>query len=203
MEEQGADHGQAPVEKKKGKGPLIGIIIAAVLVVGAGAAGAVMGPKFFAKPAPQAHKAADEAESADEKSAGDEKTADEEEKPAEETAPDGDEKQVEHKAGSGEVKEVTNLQPIVVDTRAADGQVRHLKIALSIEHPETFKESEFKSYVPRAREAAIWYLRTHDFEELSAPKNFDKLRKDLNDNIINAVGKKRARRVLITDFVAQ
>ena len=65
------------------------------------------------------------------------------------------------------------------------------------------KEAEFKAYVPRAREAAIWYLRTHDFDELSAPKNFEKLRKDLNDNIINAVGKKRARRVLITDFVAQ
>src|SRR6478609_213450 len=47
MDEQGTDHGQAPVEKKKGKGPLIGIVVAAVLVVGAGAAGAVMGPKFF------------------------------------------------------------------------------------------------------------------------------------------------------------
>ena len=43
MDEQGSDHDRAPVEKKKGKGPLIGIVIAAVLVVGAGAAGAVMG----------------------------------------------------------------------------------------------------------------------------------------------------------------
>jgi flagellar basal body-associated protein FliL len=202
MDEQGTDHGQAPVEKKKGKGPLIGIIVAAVLVVGAGAAGAVMGPKFFAKPAPQVQKPAEgEAENADDKPADDK--AAEDDSPTEDSTADGDEKQVEHKAGSGEVKEVTNLSPIVVDTRSIDGQVRHLKIALSIEHPETFKESEFKSYVPRAREAAIWYLRTHDFEELSAPKNFDKLRKDLNDNIINAVGRKRARRVLITDFVAQ
>src|SRR6478736_3230619 len=182
MDEQGTDHGQAPVEKKKGKGPLIGIIVAAVLVVGAGAAGAVMGPKFFAKPVPT--KPADgEAESEDDKASGEEHG--------------------EKKSAAGEVKEVTNLAPIVVDTRSADGQVRHLKIALSIEHPEAMKEAEFKAYVPRAREAAIWYLRTHDFEELSAPKNFDKLRKDLNDNIINAVGKKRARRVLITDFVAQ
>src|SRR3954469_5766432 len=196
MEEQGADHGQAPVEKKKSKGPLIGIIVAAVLVVGAGAAGAVMGPKFFAKPVPT--KAADgEAESEDDKAS--------EEKAAEEDKADepSDEEHVEKKSVSGEVKEVTNLAPIVVDTRSADGQVRHLKIALSIEHPEAMKEAEFKAYVPRAREAAIWYLRTHDFEELSTPKNFDKLRKDLNDNIINAVGKKRARRVLITDFVAQ
>ena len=196
MDEQGTDHGQAPVEKKKGKGPLIGIIVAAVLVVGAGAAGAVMGPRFFAKPVPT--KTADgEAESEDDKPSAEEKAAEEK---AEEPA---DEEHVEHKSASGEVKEITNLVAIVVDTRSADGQVRHLKIALSIEHPDTMKEAEFKAYVPRAREAAIWYLRTHDFEELSSPKNFDKLRKDLNDNIINAVGKKRARRVLITDFVAQ
>jgi flagellar basal body-associated protein FliL len=200
MDEQGTDHGQAPVEKKKGKGPLIGIIVAAVLVVGAGAAGAVMGPKFFAKPAPT-KPAEGEAETEDDKSSGEEKSADEE-KPADEAA-DEDEKKTEHKSASGEVKEITNLAAIVVDTRSADGQVRHLKIALSIEHPDTMKEAEFKAYVPRAREAAIWYLRTHDFEELSSPKNFDKLRKELNDNIINAVGKKRARRVLITDFVAQ
>ncbi len=200
MDEQGADHGQAPVEKKKGKGPLIGIVIAAVLVVGAGAAGAVMGPKFFAKPVPtQVKPAAGEAEPEDEKSSGDDKSA-EDDKASDD---DGEEQKVEHKAGSGEVKEVTNLSPIVVDTRSIDGQVRHLKIALSIEHPDSMKEAEFKAYVPRAREAAIWYLRTHDFEELSSPKNFDKLRKDLNDNIINAVGRKRARRVLITDFVAQ
>ena len=196
MDEQGSDHGHAPVEKKKGKGPLIGIIVAAVLVVGAGAAGAVMGPKFFAKPAPT-KPAEGEAESEDDKPSGEEKAAEEK---AEEPA---DEEHVEKKSASGEVKEITNLAAIVVDTRSADGQVRHLKIALSIEHPDTMKEAEFKAYVPRAREAAIWYLRTHDFEELSAPKNFDKLRKDLNDNIINAVGKKRARRVLITDFVAQ
>ena len=199
MDEQGSGHDQAPVEKKKGKGPLIGIVIAAVLVVGAGAAGAVMGPRFFSKPAAQQKTAEQEAQVEDEKAAADDKSSDDK---SDEAAND-DEKHVEHKAGSGEVKEITNLAPIIVDTRSVDGQVRHLKIALSIEHPETVKEAEFKSYVPRAREAAIWYLRTHDFEELSAPKNFDKLRKDLNDNIINAVGKKRARRVLITDFVAQ
>jgi flagellar protein FliL len=201
MEEQGADHGQAPVEKKKGKGPLIGIIIAAVLVVGAGAAGAMMGPRFFAKPAAAAKPAEAETESEDDKSSGDDKASEDDK--ADDSAESDDEKKVEHKSASGEVKEVTNLQPIVVDTRSQDGQIRHLKIALSIEHPDTMKEAEFKAYVPRAREAAIWYLRTHDFDELSAPKNFEKLRKDLNDNIINAVGKKRARRVLITDFVAQ
>ncbi|HTA88910.1 MAG TPA: flagellar basal body-associated FliL family protein [Polyangiaceae bacterium] len=204
--EHGAEPEVAPVEKKKSKGPLIGILVAAVLVLGAGAAGAVMGPRFFPKPTVQP-KHDDEAQpeddktSAEDKAPEDDKAADD--KATDDSSGDGDEKHVEIKAGSGDVKDITNLAAIVVDTRSADGQVRHLKIALSIEHPEGVKEADFKSYVPRAREAAIWYLRTHDFEELSAPKNFDKLRKELNDNIIAAVGKKRARRVLITDFVAQ
>ena len=204
--EQGTEPELVPVEKKKGKGPLIGILVAAVLVLGAGAAGAVMGPKFFPKPAAQP-KHDDEAQPEDDKSSTDDKAPDDDkaadDKATDDSSGDGDEKHVEIKAGSGDVKDITNLAAIIVDTRSADGQVRHLKIALSIEHPEGVKEADFKSYVPRAREAAIWYLRTHDFEELSAPKNFDKLRKELNDNIIAAVGRKRARRVLITDFVAQ
>jgi flagellar basal body-associated protein FliL len=202
----------APVEKKKSKGPLIGIVVAAVLILGAGVAGAVMGPRFFSKPTVQpkqqedaqaAEDKAAEDKAAEDKASDDDKGSDDDGTPTEGSPADGDEKHVETTGAAREVKDVTNLSPIVVDTRSADGQVRHLKIALSIEHPEGVKEADFKSYVPRAREAAIWYLRTHDFEELSSPKNFDKLRKDLNDNIIAAVGRKRARRILITDFVAQ
>jgi flagellar basal body-associated protein FliL len=205
--EHGAEPEVAPVEKKKSKGPLIGIVVAAVLVLGAGAAGAVMGPRFFSKPTVQP-KQQEDAQSADDKAADDkasddDRASDDDGTPTDSNSADGDEKHVETSGSSREVKDITNLSSIVVDTRSADGQVRHLKIALSIEHPEGVKEADFKSYVPRAREAAIWYLRTHDFEELSSPKNFDKLRKDLNDNIIAAVGRKRARRVLITDFVAQ
>jgi flagellar basal body-associated protein FliL len=201
MEEQGSEAG-APVEKKKGKGPLVGIVVAAVLVVGAGAAGAVMGPKFFAKAPAAAEKKVEEQAASDEESPGD-KTADSDKASDEDKPSDGDEDKPKKPSANGEVKEITNLAPIVIDMQAADGQLRHLRIALSIEHPDTMKEAEFKAYVPRAREAAIWYLRTHAFEEVSAAKNFEKLRSDLNTNIIAAVGKKRARRVLITDFVAQ
>jgi hypothetical protein len=57
--------------------------------------------------------------------------------------------------------------------------------------------------VPRAREAAISYFRTRDFEQLADPKNFAQVVKDLNKEILLAVGKRRAKRVVITDFVAQ
>lgn len=182
-----------PVEKKKGKGKLVGIMVALALILGAGAAGAVLAPKYLGGGAKAAHKPAEAAE----EEAPTEK-AEEAEAPAEE-----EEEAADHKPKAGDVHEVQNLEAIVVDSRAADGAIRHIKVGLTIELPETVKEAEFKSYVPRAREAAIGYFRTRDFEQLSDPKNFAQVVKDLNKEIIAAVGKKRAKRVVITDFVAQ
>jgi len=190
-----------PVEKKKGKGKLVGILVALALILGAGAAGAVLAPKYLsgdkhaAKPAESADDEAEGFEGkGDDAQAGDEDKGDE--------AADADKKPKKEAAG-GDVHEVQNLEAIVVDTRAADGNIRHVKVGLTIELPEGTKEADFKAYVPRAREAAIGYFRTRDFEQLSDPKNFAQVVKDLNKEIIAAVGKKRAKRVDITDFVAQ
>lgn len=195
-----ASEPKAGGEKKKGKGKLVGILVALALILGAGAAGAVLAPKYLGggakasehKPAEASEEEGDGAEKGDEaEGSGDE------EKDAEE----GEKKP--SKASGGEVHEVQNLEAIVVDTRSADGNIRHVKVGLTIELVEGTKEAEFKSYVPRAREAAIGYFRTRDFEQLSDPKNFTQVVKDLNKEIIAAVGKKRAKRVVITDFVAQ
>jgi len=190
-----------PVEKKKGKGKLVGILVALALILGAGAAGAVLAPKYLsgdkhaAKPAESADDEAEGSEGkGDDAQAGDEDKGD--------AAADGEKKPKKEAAG-GDVHEVQNLEAIVVDTRAADGNIRHVKVGLTIELPEGTKEADFKAYVPRAREAAIGYFRTRDFEQLSDPKNFAQVVKDLNKEIIAAVGKKRAKRVDITDFVAQ
>jgi|SRR6478609_4246584 len=181
------------VEKKKGKGKLVGIMVALALILGAGAAGAVLAPKYLGGGAKPAHKPAE----AEEAPAESEKA--EEAEPAEEEAPEEGEK----KPRAGDVHEVQNLEAIVVDTRSADGNIRHVKVGLTVELPEGTKEADFKAYVPRAREAAIGYFRTRDFEQLSDPKNFAQVVKDLNKEIITAVGKRRAKRVVITDFVAQ
>ncbi|MDF3070479.1 MAG: hypothetical protein K0R38_6080, partial [Polyangiaceae bacterium] len=153
------------VETKKGKGKLVGIMVALALILGAGAAGAVLAPKYLGggDKAAGSHKPAEgaeeEAESSSEKG-GDHEAAEEEEE------------ETEKKPKAGDVHEVQNLEAIVVDSRAADGSIRHIKVGLTIELPETVKEADFKSYVPRAREAAIGYFRTRDFEQLSDPKNF-------------------------------
>jgi flagellar basal body-associated protein FliL len=181
------------VETKKGKGKLVGIMVALALILGAGAAGAVLAPKYLGGDKAAAdHKP----EATDEEAEGSEKGGDHE--PAEE-----EEEETEKKPRAGDVHEVQNLEAIVVDSRAADGSIRHIKVGLTIELPETVKEAEFKAYVPRAREAAIGYFRTRDFEQLSDPKNFAQVVKDLNKEILGAVGKKRAKRVVVTDFVAQ
>lgn len=185
-----------PVEKKKGKGKLVGILVALALILGAGAAGAVLAPKYLGGGDKAAHKPAEGEEASEEShDKGEEGEAEEEH------AEEADEKP--KKAAAGDVHEIQGLEAIVVDTRSADGNLRHIKVGLSIELMEGTKEAEFKAYVPRAREAAIGYFRTRDFEQLSDPKNFVQVVKDLNKEIIAAVGKKRAKRIVVTDFVAQ
>jgi flagellar basal body-associated protein FliL len=185
-----------PVEKKKGKGKLVGILVALALILGAGAAGAVLAPKYLGGGDKPAHKPAEGEEASEEShDKGEEGEAEEE--------PAGEAEEKPKKAAQGDVHEIQGLEAIVVDTRSADGNLRHIKVGLSIELMEGTKEADFKSYVPRAREAAIGYFRTRDFEQLSDPKNFVQVVKDLNKEIIAAVGKKRAKRVVVTDFVAQ
>lgn len=187
-----------PVEKKKGKGKLVGILVALALILGAGAAGAVLAPKYLGGGDKSAHKPAE----GEEEAGAEEGSAEKDDAEA-----SGDEEKAEEKKPKkealGEVHEIQGLEAIVVDTRSADGNLRHIKVGLSIELMEGTKEAEFKAYVPRAREAAIGYFRTRDFEQLSDPKNFTQVVKDLNKEIILAVGKKRAKRIVITDFVAQ
>jgi len=190
-----------PVEKKKGKGKLVGILVALALILGAGAAGAVLAPKYLGGGDKAAHKPAEgEEEGAAEEGSAEKGDDAEAAGDQEKTAEEGDKKP---KKEAGDVHEIQGLEAIVVDTRSADGSLRHIKVGLSIELVEGIKEAEFKAYVPRAREAAIGYFRTRDFEQLSDPKNFVQVVKDLNKEIILAVGKKRAKRIVITDFVAQ
>jgi len=199
---------QVPPVEKKGKGRMVGILVALVLVLSAGAAGAVFAPRLLAK-AP-AEKAASEDEEAE---AGESEQGESEQGThAEEGTEGGEETESEpvpaESAASGKQRagvsaSLTELAPMVIDARAADGSVRHIKVVLVVEHPKDFKADEFRRFVPFAREAAISYLRTREFEQLADPKNFEALRKQLASEIIDAVGKKHARRVLITDYVVQ
>lgn len=101
------------------------------------------------------------------------------------------------------VKDIVGLAPFIIDSRDADGMIRHVKVAVSIELKEGITDADFRPYVPRGREAAIAYLRSQNFEELTNPARFEEVRAELSKRIIEAVGPSRAGRVLVIDFVGQ
>ena len=98
---------------------------------------------------------------------------------------------------------VALLEPIVVDLREATGERHHLKVGIAVELMGAMHGEEFKRYEPRARDAAITYLRSLSFEEVSNPKQLDSIRAALSERIGVAVGSNRVRKILFTDFVAQ
>ncbi|MFZ5894315.1 MAG: flagellar basal body-associated FliL family protein [Myxococcota bacterium] len=182
--------------EKKGKGRMVGILVALVLVLSAGAAGAVFAPRLLAKGQPEkAHAAESEHEEAAEAHAEAEEKKHEEAEEEEEEAP--------KKKRAAVLGEIAELAPVISDIRAQDGSLRHIKVQLAVELPKGEKSEEFKRFIPFAREATISYLRAQEFDRLSDPKSFDAVRKEIQNEVIGAVGKAHARRVLITDFVVQ
>ncbi len=69
------------------------------------------------------------------------------------------------------------FEPLIVDVMDGEGTAHHLKLGLSAELAEGVTEDEFKLLMPRGREAAISYLRSLSFEEITNRKKFAKLRK--------------------------
>jgi flagellar basal body-associated protein FliL len=191
-----------PRVEKKGKGKMVGILVALVLVLGAGAAGAVFAPRLLSKPAekPAAAEGEEgaEAEGSEEEHGKAKEGEEHAEAPAPLPAPGGS-----GKRRAGVVGEIVELAPIIVDIHASDNSLRHMKVQLVVEMQTGKTGEEFKKLVPFAREASISYLRTQDFDRLSDPKTFDIVRGEIEAAVIEAVGKKHARRVLITDFVVQ
>lgn len=107
------------------------------------------------------------------------------------------------KESAGPPGPVITFQPIVVDIHDHDGAIHHLKVGLAIELAPEKTEDELKNYVPRGREAAIAYLRSRDWTEVTSSTAFEGLKKELSARVMAAFGKERVSRVLVTDFVAQ
>jgi flagellar basal body-associated protein FliL len=187
--------GDVPRVEKKGKGRMVGILVALVLVLSAGAAGAVFAPRLLTKDSAAKHPKGEEAEEAAE---GSEEAADDAHEKEEEAPPARS-----GKRHAGPVGEVVELPAIVVDTRASDQSIRHIKVQVAVELPKAMPAEEFKKLTPFAREATISYLRTQDYDRLADPKVFDTIRKEIETEVIESVGKQHARRVLVIDFVVQ
>lgn len=174
-QEAKADAQPAPAKGKGGKVLLIVVLLIVVVAVGVG--GVLFGAKLQAgvKPPPR-HAAAAEAE------------AEEEE---------------EEPKGARLPAESAPLEALIVDVKGMDGEIHHLKVGLTLELGKPVPEEEMKRLSPRARDAAITYLRSLTLDDIGTPSKFEEIRKEMHERISAAMGKGRVKRVLFTDFVAQ
>lgn len=189
MSEEGEKAADAPGPKKGKMGLIIGIVIAVVTLVGGSVAGAVLGPKLLGS--------SDESESSGkhEKSEKSDKSH-------------KSEKKSEHGEKSDDAEGVGKLvtydvPSVVVDLRDGDNRIRHLKVGLTAELGEHTPMEEFKLTIPRGREAAITFLRSLSFEEVSDPQHFTAIKDELGKRIIEALGEEHVHRIVLTDFVVQ
>jgi flagellar basal body-associated protein FliL len=95
------------------------------------------------------------------------------------------------------------LESIVVDIRDKDGERHHLKVAIALEFNKEIHEGDFKKLEPRARDAAIGYLRTLTLEQANDPARYEETRAALTERLAKAIGKSQLRRILFTEYVSQ
>lgn len=174
-------------EPKKSKlGLILGIAGGVVVLVAGGVTGLLLGPKMMGSPPAEAAM-----EGQEHAAPG----------AAHANAPAG--KQKGGKPGLPEKVVSFKFDPIIVDVLSKFGEAHHLKVGLAAELAEGAVEEELKLVQPRGREAAITYLRALTYEEVTNPKKYGQIKKDLIKKVTVAVGEQRVSRVLVIDFVAQ
>jgi flagellar basal body-associated protein FliL len=174
------ENDEEPEQPKVEKSPkrFVGILVISVLVAGAAVTGTLLVPRLLTRPAAAA---------------------------VDQNAETGDAGKGEEITDSAEV-EPNNPQafaPIVVDVKNKRGEMHHMRVGITVELSEKATKEEFERYQPRGREAAIGYLRSKTFEELTESSEFENIAKQLNEKIIRAMGERRCNRVVVTDYVAQ
>jgi len=108
--------------------------------------------------------------------------------------------------GATEEEPEPSAQPTDKEGAEAEGEKAPNPMAFQpiiVELKDGIGKEEFERLMPRGREAAIGYLRGKFFDELTDPTQFEVITKELNERITKAMGEKNAKRIVITDFVAQ
>jgi flagellar basal body-associated protein FliL len=191
-------HGQdAP---KKGKGPLLWIILAVVLGLGGAAAGIFLAPKFMHPPDAKAAHGAEEEDDSEEEAHSSDK-ADHGDK-----ASDKKKKKKKKKSSDEEHEEPpisVSWAPLVVDLRDETGAPRHLKLVITVEVANEKASKEMEAYGPRGRSAVLSFVRQQKFEYLVDATKFEELQEKLLELVQEKIGEERITAVWITDLVAQ
>ncbi len=160
-----------------GKGSVVAMVLVVILASAGSAAAAIFGPPGYASYMKQ-------------------KAQKEKHKAEEEEEEEGE--------GHGESAQTIKLDAVIVDIRDPKGEAHHLRVGMALELKKKLKEEEEAiAFGPRARDTTIEYCRALAYDEVTNPKKFDVIRKELSERVIKAVGKKHVKRVLFTDFVVQ
>ncbi len=165
---------QPTVEKSPKR--MVGILVISVLVLGAAMTGTFLGPRLLPRSAAAQGSVS----------------------PADSATPENAEA-----ANETEPSNPQAFAAIVVDVKNKKGDMHHMRIGITAELGEKVTKEEFERFQPRGREAAISFLRSKTFDELTEPTEFEEITKQLNERVIHAIGEKRCSRVVITDYVAQ
>jgi flagellar basal body-associated protein FliL len=168
------DSKEQPVVEKSRK-RLLGVLVTSVLIIGAGVAGTVLGPRLLG------HQ-------------GDGADAESSAEAHEDEPPDPE---------SDKPPNPVAFQPIIVDVRDRQAQMHHMKVGITVEVRDGVTKEDFEKLMPRGRESAISYLRAKTFDDLTEPSQFELVTKELNERITKAMGERHVQRIVITDFVAQ
>lgn len=99
--------------------------------------------------------------------------------------------------------ETLEMPSMIVDIRTSTGEVHHLKMGIAIELAKPVPEEEQKKLMVRAKDAALSYLRTLTYDEVTSQEKFEGIKKELNERISKAMGHGRVNRVLFTEYVVQ
>jgi len=99
--------------------------------------------------------------------------------------------------------ETLEMPSLIVDIRTSTGETHHLKVGVAIELAKPVPEEEQKKLMVRAKDAALSYLRTLSYDEVTSQEKFEAIKKELNERISKAMGHGRVNRVLFTEYVVQ
>lgn len=178
--EESEDNASEPKAPNKSRlGLVLATVAVTVLVTGAAVAGTLFGPALLGRKSAEHEELSAKAEKGEKGKA--KKTGEEADK----------------------IGESVEFPPIMVDARAENGELHHIKLVIVVEIAEGTKKEDLMRYAPRGREAAVGYMRSESFDKLVAPANYADVRSELAKKFAEAVGEERVSRVLITDFVAQ
>jgi len=189
----GTDAAAASAKQGSGKGKTIALLAVVVVLAAGSAVGGAIGYQRFMAPKAGA-PAAGEKHAPKKEAAHDAEEAPEEE-PAEEAHEGG------HKPPT------VQLEAFVVDLRNGD-EMHNLRIGLALEMKDKVEKEEeakemAKELVPRARDAAITYLRAVPTADIMDSGKLEEIRAELVKRIKKAIPKPKVKHVLFTDFVVQ